>query len=89
LARIFTLSLLVSSQALFIKEFDMLQIFFGIYLVLGLLATLLLWTALAASRRHDMEERYDRPRFDWTALTISNSKNARGEPDLLEDQIVF
>jgi uncharacterized membrane protein YhaH (DUF805 family) len=37
----------------------MLQVFFGIYLVLSLLAILLLWTALAASRIHDMEEEYD------------------------------
>ena len=54
----------------------MLQIFFGIYLVLGLLAILLLWTALAASRMHDMEEGYDRQGFYQTASTISNYENA-------------
>ena len=45
-----------SFQAFHIKEFDMLQIFLGIYLGLSLFANLLLWTALAASRLHDMEE---------------------------------
>ena len=63
----------------------MLQIFFGTYLVLGLPAILLLWTALAASRMHNMEEGYDRQRFYRTALAISNLKNARGESDLLGD----
>jgi hypothetical protein len=58
---------------------------------LGLLAILLLWTALAASRMHnmhDMEEGYDRQGFYQTASTISNFKNARGESDLLKVQIV-
>jgi len=66
----------------------MLQIFFGIYLVLGLPAILLLWTALAASRMHDMEEGYDRQRFYRIALAISNFKNAKygREYDLLEDR---
>jgi hypothetical protein len=63
----------------------MLQICFGTYLVLGLPAILVLWTALAASRMHDMEEGYDRQRFYRIALAISNFKNARGEFDFLED----
>jgi hypothetical protein len=66
----------------------MLQIFLGIYLVLGLPAILLLWTALAASRMHEMEEAYDRQRIYRIALAISNYKNAkygRGY-DLLEDR---
>jgi len=67
----------------------MLQIFFGIYLVLGLPAILLLWTALATSRMHDMEEGDDRQRFYRIALAISNFKNAgyRKEYDLLEDAV--
>lgn len=63
----------------------MLQVCFGIYLVLGLPAILLLWTALAASRMHDLEEGYDRQRFYRIALAISNFKSARGEFDLIED----
>ncbi len=65
----------------------MLQVFFGIYLVLGLPAILLLWTALAASRMHDMEEGNDRQRFYQITLAISNFKNAgyRKEYDLLKD----
>ena len=63
----------------------MLQVCFGSYLVLGLPAILLLWTTLAASRMHDMEEGHDRQRFYRIALAISNFKNARGEFDLLED----
>lgn len=63
----------------------MLQIFFGTYLILGLPAVLLLWTALAASGRHEIEEGYDRQRFYRIALAISNFKNARSEQDLVED----
>ena len=65
----------------------MLQVCFGSYLVLGLPAILLLWTALAASRMHDMEEGHDRQRFYRIALAISNFKNAQDgrEYDLLED----
>ena len=65
----------------------MLQIFFGIYLVLGLPAILLLWTALAASRMHDIDEGHDRQRFYRITLAISNFKNAKygREYDLLED----
>jgi hypothetical protein len=65
----------------------MLQIFFGIYLVLGLPAILLLWTALAASSMHDMEEGYDGQRFYRITLAISNLKNAKygREYDLLKD----
>ncbi len=65
----------------------MLQVFFGIYLVIGLPAILLLWTALAASRMHDMEveEAYDRQRFYQIASAISNFKGARGEFDLIKD----
>ena len=65
----------------------MLQICFGTYLVLGLPAILLLWTALAASRMHDMEEGNDCQRFYQIALAISNFKNAKygREYDLLED----
>ena len=63
----------------------MLQVCFGIYLILGLPAILLLWTALAASRMHDLEEGYDRQRFYRIALAISNFKNARGEFDLIKD----
>jgi hypothetical protein len=68
-----------------IKEFDMPQIFFGIYLVLGLPAILLLWTALAAARMHDIDEGDDRQRFYRIALATSNFKNARAEFDLLEE----
>jgi len=50
----------------------MLQICFGTYLVLGLPAILLLWTALAASRMHNMEEGYDRQRFYRIALAVSS-----------------
>ena len=63
----------------------MLQICFGTYLVLGLPAILLLWTALAASRTNNMEEGHDRQRFYRIALAISSFKNARGKFDLLED----
>ena len=60
---------------------------FGTYLVLGLPVILLLWTALAASRMHDMEEGNDRQRFYQITLAISNFKNAgyRKEYDLLKD----
>ena len=64
----------------------MLQICFGTYLVLGLPAILLLWTALAASRMHNMEEGYDRQRFYRIALAISSFKNAGGKFDLVEDR---
>ena len=67
----------------------MLQIFFGTYLVLGLPAILLLWTALAASRMHNMEEGYDRQRFYRIALAISGFKNARGKFNLVEDRASF
>jgi hypothetical protein len=65
----------------------MLQICFGTYLVLGLPAILLLWTALATSRMHDIDEGHDRQRFYRIALAISNFKNAKygREYDLLED----
>ncbi len=65
----------------------MLQVCFGIYLVLALPAILLLWTALAASRMHDLEEGYDLQRFYRIALAISNFKNEQygREYDLLED----
>lgn len=65
----------------------MLQVCFGSYLVLGLPAILLLWTALAASRMHDREEGHDRQRFYRIALAISNFKNSQygREYDLLED----
>ena len=66
----------------------MLQIFFGTYLVLGLPAILLLWTALAASRMHDIDEGHDRQRFYRIVSAISNLKNAKygREYDLLEDR---
>jgi hypothetical protein len=69
------------------KEFNMLQICFGTYLVLALPVIVVLWTALAASRIHDMEEGQDRQRFYRIALAISNFKNAgyRKEYDLLEN----
>jgi len=65
----------------------MLEICFGTYLVLGLPAILLLWTALAASRMHDMEEGHDRQSFYRIVLAISNFKKSgyRKEYDLLED----
>ncbi len=65
----------------------MLLICFGTYLVLGLPVILLLWTALTASRMHDMEveEAYDRQRFYQIASAISNFKGARGEFDLIKD----
>ena len=65
----------------------MLQVCFGIYLVLGVPALLLVWTALAASRMHDMEEGYDHQRFYRIVLAISNFKNAQygREYDLIED----
>ena len=65
----------------------MLQVFFGIYLVLALPAILLLWTALAASRMRDLEveEGYDRQRFYQIASAISNFKSTRGEFDLIKD----
>ena len=65
----------------------MLQICFGTYLVLAFPAILLLWTALAVSRMHDLEEGHDRQRFYRIALAISNFKNAQygREYDLLED----
>ncbi|MGZ9225239.1 MAG: hypothetical protein ACXW4M_06745 [Anaerolineales bacterium] len=67
----------------------MLQICFGTYLVLALPVILLLWTALAASRMHDMGEGYDRQRFYRIVLAISNFKNAgyRKEYDLLGDTV--
>jgi hypothetical protein len=68
-----------------IKEFDMLQICFGTYFVLGLPAILLLWTALAASRMHNLEEGYDRQRFYRIALAVSSLKNAGAGFDLLEE----
>ena len=55
----------------------MLQICFGTYLLLAFPAILLLWTALAASRMHDLEEGHDRQRFYRIALAISNFKNAQ------------
>ena len=67
----------------------MLQICFGTYLVLALPVIVVLWTALAASRRHAMEEGYDRQRFYRIALAISSFKNAPGEFDLLEDRASF
>jgi len=65
----------------------MAQIFFVTYLVLGLLATLLLWTTLVASRMHDIEEGENLQRVDRTALAVSSFKNARVEPDLLEEPV--
>jgi hypothetical protein len=66
----------------------MLQVCFGTYLVLGLPVILLLWTALAASRMHYMEEGYDRQRFYQIVSAISNFKNAKygREYDLLKDR---
>jgi len=66
----------------------MLEICFGTYLVLGLPAILLLWTALAASRMHDIEEGHDRQRFYRIALAISSFKNVQygREYDLTEGQ---
>ena len=53
----------------------MLQIFIGVYLVLGLPVIGLLWAALAASKSDRREEeKYDRPRSAALALTVSNSK---------------
>jgi hypothetical protein len=65
----------------------MLQVCLGTYLVLGLPAIFVLWTALAAARMHDMEEGYERQRFYRIALAISNFKNAqyRGKYRLVED----
>ena len=54
----------------------MLQIFFGTYLVLGLPAVLLLLAALAASRLHNREEKYDRQGYYQTTPTVSNFDNA-------------
>ena len=58
-------------------------------MVLGLPAILLLWTALAASGMHDIEEGNDGQRFYRITLAISNFKNAKSkygrEYDLLED----
>jgi hypothetical protein len=65
----------------------MLQVCFGTYLVLGLPAILLLWTALAASGMHDREEGYDRQRFYQIVLAISNFKNGRGEFDRIDDPV--
>jgi uncharacterized membrane protein YhaH (DUF805 family) len=59
----------------FHKEIDMLQIFFGIYLVLGLLATLLLWMALIAAKTHDTE--YNSQHHYQMGLAVANLKNAR------------
>lgn len=65
----------------------MLQICFGTYLVLALPIIVVLWTALAASRIHDMEVGQDRQRFYRITLAISNFKNTRqrNEYDLLEN----
>jgi hypothetical protein len=55
------------------KEFTMLQIFFGSYLVLGLPVIGLLLAVLAASSLKDREETNDRPRASVRALTIPHS----------------
>jgi hypothetical protein len=73
------------------KEFDMLQFFVGMYLILSLVVTLLLWTAMAASRMDDMEEEHDSQRLYRIALAISKFKNAgyQKEYDLLEGTASF
>jgi len=67
----------------------MLQICFGTYLVLALPVIVVLWTALAASRMHDMEEGKDRQRFYRITLAISNFRNVgyRKEYNLLKDTV--
>jgi hypothetical protein len=71
------------------EEWNMLQICFGTYLVLALPVIAVLWTALATSRMHDMQEGQDRQRLYRIALAISNFKNAgyRKEYDLLKDTV--
>jgi hypothetical protein len=70
----FILSLLVVS-GIFIKEIDMLQIFFGIYLVLGLPATVLIWMALVAAKTHERDGEYDGQHNYQIALAVANLKN--------------
>jgi hypothetical protein len=55
----------------------MLQIFFEIYLVLSLFATLLLWMTLAVSRMHEAEEGQDRQRLYQITWEVSKLKNTR------------
>lgn len=40
------------------KEFNMLLLCFGIYLVLGLLFTTLYWMSVAVGKKHDEEKGY-------------------------------
>ena len=63
----------------------MLEIFLVIYLLLGLLATLLLWMALAVSSMH---RENDQQRHYQIALAVSNL-NARGEYELPRDHSSF
>jgi len=53
----------------------MLQIFFGIYLVLGLPATLLLWMALVVAKTHDIDGGYDGQHNYQIELAVANLKN--------------
>jgi hypothetical protein len=54
----------------------MLEICFGTYLVLGLLAMVLLWMTLAVSK---MRRESDRQRHYQISLAATNLKNARGK----------
>ena len=53
----------------------MLQIIFGTYLVLGLLATLLLWMALVATKTHERDGEYDGQHNYQIELAVANLEN--------------
>jgi len=59
----------------------MLQIFFGIYLMLSLSTALLLWMALAVSRMHEAAEGQDRQRLYRIAWETSKLKNTPYEKE--------
>lgn len=65
----------------------MLQVCFGVYLILTLLVMVWLWAALATSRIHDTNEGHDRQRLYRIMLAISKFKDAgyRKEYNPLED----
>jgi len=67
----------------------MLKICLEIYLMLSLPAALLLWMALAASRKYEIERGDDQQGFYRIAWALSNLKNARftGEYEPIEDPV--
>lgn len=57
----------------------MLEICFGTYLLLGLPAVLVLWTALAASKMHNMGGENDQQRYYQIALATSSTQDPRAK----------